>query len=251
MPGYKKGDAMRSFVLVLLLMGAVCPASFAAPAECESAAASCTAQCGQLQIKDPAMNDRRHAILFQRKCEDSCSNGLHNCQLQDSKNGCDTFYYHCAEACPWTVAEQIDVSGQDDQDIFSECAKACEEGQKSCQAAGQTPRKRTGDFDACVEAQEACYADCSVTVPMDEDFTFLDNSDFPGKCAKACFTGVAPCQAVKGKRAQCQEYFKKCDMACPDSVTDQDGNTQSSDSIDMDCHDSCEKGEDYCENILK
>jgi hypothetical protein len=241
----------NQYILAVFLIFVFCPRSFSQAAECENALTTCMTQCGQLQVQGQDGTDYgKYETDFRKKCEESCSNGFHNCQLQDSKNGCDTFYYHCAEACPWTVIKTYSDLSIRDTNSFSQCSQACGEGQKSCQATSQrSPRKRTANFDACVEAQEACYADCGLTVPRDVDFEIVANSDYPKKCAKACFTGVAPCQAASTK-AKCQEYFEKCDMSCPDSITDENGNAISSDDIDMLCTESCRRGKDYCDNIL-
>jgi hypothetical protein len=240
-----RGCVLSGFFILVL-----CSQSFGQAVECENAGTSCMTQCDQLRVQgDDGTHYGKYETDFKKKCEESCSNGIHNCQLQDSENGCDTFYYHCVEACPWKVVKTYSDLSVGDTNSFSQCVTACTEGQKSCQAAGQTsPRKRTGPFDECVEAQEACYADCGVTVPMDTDYMSVTHSDYASKCAKACFTGVAPCQKT-GTSEKCQKYFEQCDMACPESITDEDGNEVSSDDIDMLCHDSCEKGKDNCDKI--
>jgi hypothetical protein len=240
---------MIKYILVFAFVAAVCPPGFAQDADCQNAAASCEAQCDRTPVQAMFFGDQHHQEIFLSKCKDSCANGQHNCQLQDSYNACDTFYFHCAQSCPWTVTDNFETSSAPDANNFSQCVKACGEGGKSCQAAPSSSRKRTAAFDGCVEAQEACYSDCG-NEPWDADeYGSIENTDYPKKCSKACFTGVAPCQAITAPAAKCQEYFRQCDLACPDTVTDEDGNEHSVDDSTMGCHDSCEKGKDYCNNI--
>jgi hypothetical protein len=242
---------MIKYILVFVLLFAVCPPGFAEDTDCQNAAASCEAQCDQAPVQSMFWGDQRHEKVFLKECKDSCANGLHNCQLQDSYNACDTFYFHCAESCPWTISDNFDTTTPPpDANNFSQCVKACGEGGKSCQAAPSSSRKRTAAFDACVEAQEACYSDCG-NEPWDtEELGPIAGSDYPNKCSKACFTGLAPCQAISTPGKKCQEFFRYCDKACPDTVTDEWGNEHLIDDSAMGCHDTCEKGKDYCNNIL-
>src|SRR6266850_5747687 len=92
-------------VLVLVLAFTFCQSSFGQTTDCESASKFCKEVCGAAKITDKNRGGNVGESDFKEHCERSCSAGADSCKIQDSKNDCSTFYYHCVSACPWTVTD--------------------------------------------------------------------------------------------------------------------------------------------------
>ena len=229
----------------LLLTFAFCPKSFGQTTDCESAAAACKAQCGTAAIYSHDGEGYLKQSDFKGRCERSCAAGLASCATQDSKRGCNTFVFHCVGTCPWTVIDTYADVTQRGTDSFQQCGKACSAGRASCQATRDTlpARKRTGTFDACEEAQGACYAHC---MPGEAGYT-----DFPDQCAKACAQGVSPCKTAPATVKKCDEYFFQCGDACPDVSRDTVGNIGTETREGRKCLDACYAGGDHCRDMLR
>lgn len=222
-------------------------------ADCEKAAAECKDVCGGAAIYDEDRESYVKASDFRTRCERSCSAGFESCKTQDSRNSCDTFRVHCVGACPWTVVEPRADRPVPHSDAFSQCSTACASGTDDCEAAvAKVPvRKRTGTFDACVEAQGACYAGCmGVTLFDPSKGVAVRRTDFPDLCAEACAKAVPPCKAA-GPEQRCDEYSHRCEAMCPRAVSDESDNLLSTTDSGPQCAAVCRSGRDYCKSLSR
>ncbi len=179
------------------------------------------------------------------QCERACAGGTKPCEAQESQLGCDMLYFRCAGSCPWSLTDPTTAETFENTDAFRKCEDACGAGRQACLAVRDKlpPRKRTGTFDACAEAQGACYAmGMSVAVPA---------SSFPDDCAKACFTGLAPCQAATTPAMKCGEYYYRCAEACPNVHPDELEGDPVADTPEGDaCLKSCDFGQKFCRALV-
>jgi hypothetical protein len=230
------------------------PTPTAAPqADCESAKAACSATCPTLQIYDPD----REAVLkqsdFKARCERSCSVGSDACKVQDSRNSCSTFVYRCNATCPWTVIDTyVDITVRH-SNAFRQCMTACDSGFSGCkETIVRVPaRPRTGKFNACQEAQAACYTGCmGVTIHDLDAGADVGESNYPDLCAEACSKGVPACNAA-GPAQKCEAFEHTCAPSCPSAITDDNGNALSNTDSLRECQAACHGASDYCGNILR
>src|ERR1041385_6916700 len=151
---------MKSFALTLLLFITCSHLSIAEPPDCDSALKTCNEGCENNNF--PAFE----ATDFERQCHDSCQKGFEACKLQDSQNACATFNFHCVDNCPWTVNGQATGLQYSNAGSFATCSDVCDKALEACLVVNKKlpPRKRTGKFDPCEEAQGSCYANCAETV---------------------------------------------------------------------------------------
>lgn len=233
---------MRSTTAPLLFLSSLLLTMqcLADPNDCETAASACRANCKSAPIYDTDRGDYLKQSDFAKRCERSCAQGLNACGQQDTKNACTTFFYHCTSSCPWKVIDtNLDLTIHN-SDSFAQCGGACRSGQKSCDgvSAKLPPRKRTKDFDACEEAQGACYTTCMSSPDNDESF--------PDECAKACFDGVKVCKAASVAK-KCGSFDKDCGIECLGL-----GGIESEHDLARfgKCSDSCKAGTKNCESIL-
>lgn len=236
-------------ILVLLFS----PKSFGQAADCEIAAKECRAKCASAQIYDRDRQGYLKKSNFQSQCEAACSRGLESCKVQDSENSCVTFDNHCAASCPWKVVDTYDDITVKYSDSFKQCMNACASGSLACRPVNKKlpPRKRTGPFNACEEAQGACYVDCMIDAPTDQSSgAKMEDSNFPDLCAAACAQGVPACKAKSDAATQCDEFVDKCIRACPNSITDENGNEQSNTDSSRLCENACSEGKMLCRDIL-
>jgi hypothetical protein len=110
-------------------------------------------------------------------------------------------------------------------------------------------RKRTGTFDACQEAQGACYSGCMRSAFSDAEGPAIEFTDFPDTCAEACFNGVAPCTSAGAQK--CEEFTQKCAATCPQVVTDGDGYEVENANGASRCELACKEGQAFCTSILQ
>jgi hypothetical protein len=232
-------------VLVALLVCAFPPRTFAQSApDCDEAFSTCKSTCENKTIS----NGNGPLVIqpsdFKTKCKNACLAGFNSCQTQDSVHSCKTFTNHCTSDCPWTVS--ISAMGfavpTEYTDSFKQCRASCNMGNKSCGdriKKGMPPRKRSGKFNACVEAQFACYSSCS-TLPGDE----ID------ACSEACARGVEACNPAPAA-AKCAAYKKECQRNCPAlDETGEEAEEREYEGVGY-CEDSCAWGQEHCEEILR
>ena len=192
----------------------------------------------------------RGAVDFASQCQRACSAGTDSCKVQDSRNSCYTFVYHCIDTCPWTVTDTYNDFSVEHSNAFEQCSSACVTGYPDRQkiSVKLAARKRTGTFDACQEAQGACYrATC------DRIFRCRGAgdrvTDFPDTCAEACFNGVAPCRSTAAQK--CEEFTQKCAATCPQVVTDSDGDEVENANGASRCELACKEGQAFCASLLQ
>ena len=164
-----------AYILILFL--ALPAAALAQMEDCRSAVSACNSTCEGLSILT---------------CVPACTAGYDSCTVQDSKNGCDTFYYHCINACP-------------NDENFKVCHDACTDGILDCALDGgdALPRERSTAFNACEEGRYACYAAC---------WAKGAGKDFEDGCIEACNRGEDSCKA---NSLSCDHFFESCRSACP------------------------------------
>lgn len=244
---------LMNCVLILALALTFCPRSFGQAADCETALSACNADCGKRPIYDRDRGDYLKQSDFKERCERSCSAGVGSCKAQDSENSCNTFDYHCAATCPWKVVDTYADLTVKYSDSFRQCMNACASGALACRPVNKKlpPRKRTGPFNACEEAQGDCYVDCMMNAPTDQSSgAKMEDSNFPDLCAAACAQGVPACKAKSDAATQCDEFVDKCTRACPNSITDENGNEQSNTDSRHLCENACREGKMFCRDIL-
>jgi len=220
-------------------------------ADCTSTAGECNAACGRLSIYDADREGVVEQSDFASQCQRSCSAGTDSCKVQDSRNSCYTFVYHCIDTCPWTVTDTYNDFSVEHSNAFQQCSAACITGYTDCQkiSAKLAPRKRTATFDACQEAQGACYSGCMRSAFSDAEGPTIEFTDFPDKCAEACFNGVAPCRSAAAQK--CEEFTQKCAATCPQVVTDGDGSEVENANGTSRCELACKEGQAFCTSILQ
>src|SRR5262245_44007239 len=116
------------YLSVILLFLHFCSLGFGQTADCDNAAEACKRRCSNLKIYDDDREGYVKESDFEAKCVSSCTAGQESCVTQDSKIGCETFYYHCVDLCPWTVVDTFGNISVRNSNSFDQCQDACSRG---------------------------------------------------------------------------------------------------------------------------
>lgn len=242
---------MKKILPFLVLLFFFPPKTFAQMTpDCNVALETCKADCAKRQIYDREYKESATRTDFLSQCQSACQDASQWCLKQDSTTSCMTFAYHCQSQCPWSVLD-YDHQRMNHTDSFRQCENSCNAGAQACEPFRKSlpPRKRTGDFDVCQEAQAACYADCIVEVKdLKQDFSIID-TDYPDKCAEACGKAVTQCQTSKAEKS-CDTYETSCQSLCPSSVSVLNAGSKSDPMVQQWCRNSCAVGRAYCRSLL-
>lgn len=217
--------------------------------DCNVAFETCKADCARRPIYDRERGGNVTHTDFVGQCQNACQDAAQWCLKQDAVNSCATFGYHCQSQCPWSVVDE-DHRRLNHTDSFLQCENSCTAGATACEPFRKSlpPRKATGDFDVCPEAQTACYANCPQQMKdLKKDFSIAD-TNYPDQCAQACSQGVTDCQSVDGAES-CEVYELSCWQSCPSSL-DASGQSVDDPQIVQWCRNSCSVGRAYCRSLL-
>lgn len=230
----------KTIILTLLTIAAA-GVTFADTPDCDKALESCNDECRQTKILDQI-----EKTDFQAQCLNSCSKGFDSCKIQDSENACGSFSIHCVDNCPWTVNGSATGLQYSNQGSFAECMDACDKGTDDCAEVSKKtpPRKRTGKFDPCLEAQGSCYESCAGTVIENEG----ESADYMDLCAEACYRAIPACQQAAPAQ-KCQTYTNECQKWCPDEIHNANGYSIANVDSRSYCNADCSMGESECKYI--
>ncbi len=244
--GRKMLPFLSSWMLLMLIHTT---AGFANTPDCNVALETCKDDCTKRPIYDRERGGNVTRTDFVSLCQNACQEAAQWCLKQDSTMSCTTFSYHCESQCPWSVVEYTHQRLQH-TDSFRQCESSCSAGATACEPFRKSlpPRKRTGEFDVCPEAQTACYADCVQQMKdLRQDFSIAD-TNYPDKCAEACAQGVNDCQLLD-EAESCDTYEVSCWGSCPSTIADPSGASKSDPQIKQWCRNSCSAGRAYCRSL--